>query len=187
MQSAKRQHAITAIVQGRFYRDYLAGALLLGAGAFAIFNARTYGVGSVRDMGPGFFPVAIGVMLAIIGAIIVLVALGSQVIASRSEADSPRRRDTMEVTAPAVSFSVEKPEWRGWLCIIASLIVFILVANHGGLLPATFLSVLVAALGDRQNTLRAAVVLALGICVIAVVVFYWALSIQLPLFAWGGN
>ena len=44
----------------------------------------------------------------------------------------------------------------------------------------------ISALGDRDNTLREALLLALAMMAIAVVVFWWALSLQLPLFQWGG-
>jgi hypothetical protein len=45
------------------------------------------------------------------------------------------------------------PEWRGWLCICSSIVAFAVIGKYGGLLPATFAIVFIAALGDRQNTL----------------------------------
>ena len=44
----------------------------------------------------------------------------------------------------------------------------------------------ISALGDRDNTLTEAVLLSLAMSFIAVVVFWWALKLQLPLFQWGG-
>ena len=43
----------------------------------------------------------------------------------------------------------------------------------------------ISALGDRKNTVKQAFVLSIGMSVIAVVVFWWALQLQLPLFRWG--
>ncbi|MCJ9713295.1 tripartite tricarboxylate transporter TctB family protein, partial [Bordetella hinzii] len=51
--------------------------------------------------------------------------------------------------------------------------------------PATFAIVFISALGDRTNTLKQALLLSVSMCVIAVVVFWWALQLQLPLFRWG--
>jgi len=45
--------------------------------------------------------------------------------------------------------------------------------------------VFISALGDRDNTWKKALLLSLAIVVVAVVVFWWALQIQLPLFRWG--
>jgi len=45
--------------------------------------------------------------------------------------------------------------------------------------------VFISALGDRDNTLTEALLLSLAMCFIAVVVFWWALKLQLPLFQWG--
>ena len=60
-----------------------------------------------------------------------------------------------------------------------------MLGHWGGLLPATFAIVFISALGDRKNTIKQAFVLSLGMSVIAVVVFWWALQLQLPLFRWG--
>ncbi|MEJ0045599.1 MAG: hypothetical protein WDN04_05275 [Rhodospirillales bacterium] len=43
------------------------------------------------------------------------------------------------------------PEWRGWICIVASVLAFVVLGKYGGLLPATFAIVFIAALGDRDN------------------------------------
>ena len=50
---------------------------------------------------------------------------------------------------------------------------------------ATFAIVFISTLGDRKNTVKQAFVLSIGMSVIAVVVFWWALQLQLPLFRWG--
>jgi hypothetical protein len=77
------------------------------------------------------------------------------------------------------------PEWRGWFCIGASIVAFVALGKYGGLLPATFAIVFISALGDRQNTVASVAVLALACAVVCVVVFWWALQIQFPLFQWG--
>jgi hypothetical protein len=76
-------------------------------------------------------------------------------------------------------------EWRGWLCIILSLIVFVVLGRFGGLVPASFAVVFISALGDRDNTVKSAFLLACAMALIAVVVFSWALQLQFPLFRWG--
>jgi hypothetical protein len=147
----------------RYNKDYYGGALMFLLGAGAIYAGTQYKIGTLSAMGPGYFPVAIGAVLALMG---ILIALSARTGGATGE-DKHQR-----------------PEWRGWFCITASIIAFIVLGKHGGLLPATFAVVFIAALGDRQNTLKHAVLLALGVCVVAVVVFWWALHLQFPLFTW---
>jgi hypothetical protein len=75
-------------------------------------------------------------------------------------------------------------QWRGWLCIIGGVGVFVVLGTHGGLVPASFFSVFIAALGDRENTVRSAALLALGLTDAGVVVFHYGLHLLLPLFTW---
>lgn len=147
-----------------YNKDYYGGALMLVIGLLAIYQGLTYKIGTLSRMGPGFFPVAVGAVLSLMG---VLIALGA-------------RR-----AAQAGGDTSQSPEWRGWLCIVAGIVAFIALGKYGGLLPATFAVVFVSALGDRQNTVRDAMLLSLGVCTVAVVVFWWALKMQFPLFAWG--
>jgi hypothetical protein len=147
-----------------YNKDYYGGALMLLTGLGAVYAGLEYKVGTLTQMGPGFFPVAVGAVLAFMG---ILIALGAR------------------KAVPEHEDSYQPPEWRGWICITASLGAFIVLGKYGGLLPATFGVVFISALGDRENTVKQAALLALGLCVVAVVVFWWALRMQLPLFTWG--
>ncbi len=149
-----------------YNRDYYGGALVLLIGLAVITQGLSYTVGTLSHMGPGFVPVMLGVILALIG---VGIALGA-------------RRTDPEADTDAAG---HPPEWRAWICILLAIAAFIVIGQYGGLLPASFAIVFISALGDRDNTVRSALLLSLGICVIAVVVFWWALQLQLPLFTWG--
>jgi hypothetical protein len=149
----------------QYNRDYYGGGLMFLIGAGAVYKGMSYKMGTLSRMGPGYFPVAVGVVLAAMG---VLIALGA-------------RRN---VPAGAEK-KYQPPEWRAWFCIVLSNIAFLVLGEYGGLLPATFAVVFISALGDRQNTLKSAFLLALAMALVAVVVFWWALSMQFPLFRWG--
>lgn len=145
-------------------RDHYGGGLMFLLGVGAVLEGITYKVGTLGHMGPGFFPVALGAILALAGLAIAL-------------SGTP--------AVPAVEEKKLPPEWRGWSCIVSSIAVFVILGKYGGLLPATFAIVFISALGDRQNTFKSALVLALVMCVICVVIFSWALKMQFPLFQWG--
>ena len=147
-----------------FNKDYFGGALMFLLGLGAMVKGRTYPVGTLSLMGPGFFPVALGAILALVGLAIAVRA----------------RFAGLEGEEKALP-----PEWRGWSCICISIVAFVVLGKHGGLLPATFAIVFISALADRQNTIVSATVLALAIMVVCIVVFWWALQMQFPLFGWG--
>jgi hypothetical protein len=148
----------------RYHKDYYGGALMIVIGLGAVACGTDYQIGSLRQMGPGFFPVTVGVLLALIGGAIALQA--SRSVPTDKKAGLPA-------------------EWRGWFCIVAALLAFVIIGEHGGLLPATFAVVFIAALGDRKNRLKDALVLALALMLVSVVVFWWALKVQFPLLQWG--
>jgi Tripartite tricarboxylate transporter TctB family len=150
--------------RGLVKRDHCAGGLMVVIGLFAVLQGKTYQIGSLQSMGAGFFPVAIGIFL---------MAIGSLIIGQAKAVDS----DGVE--------EAHKPEWRGWSCIILSIVAFIALGKYGGLVPATFALVFIAAMGDRNNTVISSLMLALVMVAIAVVIFWWLLQMHFPLFGWG--
>jgi hypothetical protein len=81
--------------------------------------------------------------------------------------------------------SVHPPEWKAWSLICLSIVTFIALAKFAGLVPATFAIVFVSTLADRENSWRGAALLGLAVVAVGIVVFWWALQTQLPLFKWG--
>lgn len=140
--------------------------VLIGLGATVV--GAGYKVGTLTKMGAGFFPVALGVVMIILGVLIG---------ASARRADPSIGMRAEHTTAPYAG-----PEWRGWACILAGIGSFAVIGPHVGLLPATFTTVFISALGDRGNTWLSALVLATLMAAIAYAVFWWALQLQIPLF-----
>ena len=158
----------------KFKKDYYGGALLIVVGLAAVYAGVGYRVGEPAHMGPGFFPVALGALLALTGLLIAISARGDKSGGGGGEGAAPHRHPG------------GMPDLRGCICIVLGILAFLLFGEYGGLLPATFAIVFISALGDRDNTLTEALLLSLAMCFIAVVVFWWALKLQLPLFQWGG-
>src|SRR5574337_977350 len=148
-------------------RDYLGGILMVALGLGVALQGATYPLGSLRTMGPGFFPTALGVLLALTG---VGIAVAARL--------TPRGGQALEV---------RRPEWRAWLCLAGSIVAFVVVGTYGGLAPATFAIVFIAALADRENSWTSALAVALLCVLVCVVVFWWGLKLQFPLFQWGAG
>ncbi len=146
---------------GKSYnKDYYGGALMVLIGGSAAYAAQGYNIGSLAHMGPGYFPFAVGVLLALTG---VLIALDAALVGHKHEI----------------------PDFRGAACIILGTIAFYFCGEYLGLLPATFAIVFICALGDRSNSVMACFVLAMSMMIVAVLIFWWALQVQMPLVRWG--
>jgi len=141
-----------------------AGAIVLAVmGVGVVFRGFSYGTGSLSHMGAGFIPVVLGCLLTLVGLVLLL-------------------SGARKVAGPVHSV----PDLRGGLAILLAVCSFVLLGVYGGLVPATFVSVFCAAMGDRKNTLRSAAAVAAVITLAAVLIFHWGLSMQFPLFTWGG-
>lgn len=146
-----------------FNKDRVGAGVLILAGAAVVAQGLSYRMGALTRMGAGFIPVVLGTLLMLVG-----VAIG--VTAEQGDFGTPESLPT---------------EWRGWLCVLGGVVGFVVFGVYGGLVPATFLSVFIAAMGDRTNSIRDAVLLAVGVTVTGVLIFVYGLSMTFPLFTWG--
>jgi hypothetical protein len=56
-------------------RDFFAGLLFMATGVAFAWGATSYTVGSAARMGPGYFPLMLGIVLALLGAFILFESL----------------------------------------------------------------------------------------------------------------
>ncbi|HVA35627.1 MAG TPA: tripartite tricarboxylate transporter TctB family protein [Stellaceae bacterium] len=146
-------------------RDFYAGTLITLIGLVAAVTGPTYRLGTLVQMGPGFMPTALGIVLILLG---IIMAVSAMAVAAGEDED----------------ILPEFPQWRGWLCVLAGPVVFIILGTVGGLIPATFGCVFVSAWGDHGATLKSAGVLALVIAAFGVAVFSYLLQVPMPLLTW---
>jgi len=138
-------------------KDLLGGTLFVLIGLVFALAAPQYGVGSALRMGAGFFPLALGLLAVLLGAVLMLNGL---------------RR-------------IERPEpvaVRSVLAVTASLSAFALLVNVAGLIPALASAVVLAAFGDGANNLRAILLLVVFCCVMSWLVFVVGLGSPASLF-----
>lgn len=140
------------------HRDHYAGLLIAAIGAGAVFEGSQYGIGTLVNMGSGFFPVMLGVGMILMGA---LMALGKPAMAG--------------------SHGIHAPNWRGAAAIVGAVTLFILLANRAGLAPATFCCVFVGALGTKGTRPAEAAILAAGVTLFGVILFRYGLQVQFPI------
>lgn len=142
-------------------REFAGGLLLIVFGLFvALYAASNYTIGAPARMGPGFFPVVLGWLLAGLGVIITLLAF----------------RQTVQHLHPPPF----RP--RPFLAVLGAILVFSLVIGRLGLVPATFALVCVAAFGESPYRLRRTVLLGICLGLLAWLVFTLGLQMTLPAF-----
>ena len=158
-------------------RDLSAGGLCLALGAATTAEAWRYPLGTMRELGPGLFPLALGVLLSCVGMLIAGSAL--------SGSSHPGTTATLGMEGTGNAHL--RPEWAGWFCIVAGMALFIAIARPAGLVVAGFISTFVWAVGDRQATWRGAFVLAAVIATFGALLFGVLLGVNLPLWptGWG--
>ena len=99
---------------GRLGRgDYWGGTLMMVIGLWAAYAGTTYDIGTLQRMGPGFFPVALGVILTLVGAGIAV---------------TPGNR----ISTPGGILG-RLPELRAWILILGAIAAFVVVGRYGGL------------------------------------------------------
>ncbi|WP_026381031.1 tripartite tricarboxylate transporter TctB family protein [Afifella pfennigii] len=128
-------------------------------GAIAIWMARDYPLGTITRMGPGFVPVALGVILILI----------SLAIAWQCRA-LPREE---------ASFSP-----RAFLFIMSGIFLWAMLVERAGFVAATVVLVIACAAVERKSTVRSTAFLAAGLCLGGYLIFLRGLNI--PLAAFGG-
>ena len=164
------------------WRDnLLAGAIFVAFGGAFAFTASTYEVGSLLSMGPGYFPLVLGLLLVALGVVIMATGL----LTRRREAHAPVPGAANPPTG--LDESGAEPEERGsvpWgrAALLLLAIVFFGVTIGGlGLAPSLFVTVLMAALAGRGTSWLQAAVISLGLTLLSIVIFVMVLQLRLPL------
>ncbi|TNF58319.1 MAG: tripartite tricarboxylate transporter TctB family protein [Burkholderiales bacterium] len=139
--------------------DIVGGLALTALGAFAAFYGQRYEFGELNRMGPGYFPVALGVIVAILGLFIAVPAFF-------------RRGEAIHV------------EWRTAALVLGSIVVFALTLKVIGLILSTVLAVLISSLADRETRWKGRLVTAVGVAAITYLVFSMGLGMVLPVWPW---
>jgi hypothetical protein len=147
-------------------KDFYAGLAMVLLGAGVTLNSTTYSLGTLMHMGPGMFPFILGILLVIVGILIFISGLMTPL-------------EEGERILPA------SMEWRGWACILAGPLLFILFGEFFGMAAATFMCVFVSALGDRTATVKGSALLAAYITIGGGFLFSYLLKVPFPLFRWG--
>ena len=148
-------------------KDFFAGLMFLLVGLAFAWGAGSYSVGTGARMGPGYFPMVLGVLLAVLGAVITLTSL----IGESEDGD------------PVGSFA-----WKPLIFIIAGNLVF--GASIGGLpsigMPSLglifgiFALTFVSSNAGEEFKFKEVLILSIILSVLSYAAFILLLKLQFP-------
>lgn len=126
---------------------------------FMSYAMESYSVGTLRRMGPGFFPAVLGGLIAVFGVLIMLPAFF-------------RGGDGFNF------------EWRPFIMVCVAIAVFATVLERLGMVAAIFVLVFSAAWAKPGMKLVETALLAVALSIAAVAIFIWGLGIPIQTFRW---
>lgn len=143
----------------RNQQDFWAGIIFVGTGLlFAAFAIKLQ-IGTAARMGPGYFPLLLGSLLALLGLIVILRALGSSGRESR----------------------LGSIGWREILFVLGAVALFAASLSSLGIVCATVLLIVTAAYAGHEFSWKETILLALVLVVLAYLVFVRGLNLPFPL------
>ncbi|AYE85332.1 tripartite tricarboxylate transporter TctB family protein [Sulfitobacter sp. D7] len=137
--------------------EVIAGLVWVVLGLAAIFVARGYAFGTITRMGPGFVPIMLGILLVVFGLF---------------AAWQGRR-------LPEVSLDLRL---RPFAYIIVGIIVWVLLVDWAGFVPATVALILISAQSEPEMKLMEAVLLAAGMSLVGYLIFIRGIGIPIAAF-----
>ena len=148
-------------------KDFFSGLMFGVVGIAFAWGATNYTVGSAARMGPGYFPLLLGVILAIFGAIIMFYSLVVETT------------DGEKITGFV---------WRTIVYILGSNVAFgILLGGLPklglppiGLIAAIYALTLIASKAGTEFKLKDILILATGLSVLSYLAFIKLLNLQMP-------
>lgn len=129
-------------------------AVALFFGGFSLLKLR---IGTINAMGPGFFPLTLAIVLAVLAVVILL-------------------QPDLEGEPSSAG------DLRPFLAVTAGVISFALLVPRIGLFPSTTLAVVIAATGARGFRWVPIILLGLGAAAFCTAVFIYGLSLPIPAF-----
>lgn len=153
--------------------EFLSGILFLIIGISGTAIASKYPIGTAARMGPGYFPIAISLLLTAVGTALCLVNRRAFKLFGTSTGHKPHGRQTAL--------------WRALVVVMSSIGSFALLIERFGLAPASIACLVVAFYGGRTLMSESGrwwegIVLALGLTAFSVLIFVYGIGI--PMRVW---
>jgi len=147
-------------------KDFFAGLMFAVVGGAFAWGASTYNVGNGARMGPGYFPLMLGILMSLIGLAIMFTSMTAE-----TEDGEP----------------IGKWAWKQIVYIIGANLAFGLLLGGlpsigvpaMGMIVAIYALVIIASLAGHEFDLKKVLVLATVLAIGSYIAFIWALKLQI--------
>ena len=143
----------------KIWRQAISGAVLIAFGIAILVISWNYPAGSLTQMGPGYMPHIIAVAL---------VAMGLGVMISDLRDTGPQYEEPVH--------------WRALIFICAAVLVFVVLIEPAGLVPAMFCAVAASKLANSRAGLTSIVIYSAAVTLAGWFLFIVALGLPLTVF-----
>ena len=140
-------------------KDFWAGAMFIGFGLFFVVLGTQYAIGTPVRIGPGYFPMALGGIVILLG---ILILVGS-------------------LSAKATAEKFDKFNWPTLLLILGPIVLFGLLLKTLGLIVSLFLLIFLSSYASHEFSRKATLLNAAVLILICLGVFVWGLKLEFPL------
>ncbi|WP_426145887.1 tripartite tricarboxylate transporter TctB family protein [Polaromonas sp. DSR2-3-2] len=148
-------------------KDFFSGLMFMGVGVAFAWGATTYNIGNGARMGPGYFPLYLGVLMTILGAFITFKAL---------------------VVETMGGDKIGKWAWKPlFFVILANLVFGVLLAGLPsmgvpamGMIVAIYALVFIASMAEDGWKFKTTLILATVLAIGSYLAFVLALKLQFP-------
>ncbi len=135
-------------------KDLAAGIFLTGVAIVGLFLNQEYELGSAAQMGPGYMPMLVFILQALLGLAVIVVGL-------RSGPDP-----------------LEKWAWRELVLILGAMAAFGVMIEWIGLALTVATVVVISSLADRSQTIRGVIGLMVSLVVVCWLIFIFGLGLN---------
>lgn len=146
-------------MQLRNKQDFWSGVMFIALGLGFAWQATSYQMGTAARMGPGYFPFWLGIVLALLGAIVLIGSL------------SPKATET----------HVEKFDWRIAFLVLGSVVLYGVVLRFLGVYISVFLLVVISSLASHEFNWKVAAANGIFLVVFVYLAFIKGLGLIFPL------
>jgi hypothetical protein len=146
-------------MQLRNKQDFWSGAMFIALGLGFAWQATSYQMGTAARMGPGYFPFWLGIVLALLGAIVLMGSL------------MPKATET----------NIDRFDWRVVFLVIGSVVLYGVVLKFLGVYLSVFLLVVVSSLASHEFNWKVAVANGIFLVVFVYLAFIKGLGLIFPL------
>lgn len=145
-------------------KDFWTGVIYIVIGLGAVALAQEYRMGTAFKMGPGYFPVVLGALLAVIGVVSII-------------------RSLLRVGEPIGAFAI-----KGLILVVAGVALAGYLFRNAGMIVALPLLIMITAYASIKFSWRASIALAVGLTAFCILVFAYGLGLPLPVLGkWFGG